>query len=31
MQMPNYNINIDPERDSLFDQLGIARLKESLT
>jgi ribonucleoside-diphosphate reductase alpha chain len=29
MQMPNYNINIDPERDSLFDQLGIARLKES--
>ena len=29
MQAPNYNINIDPERDSLFDQLGIARLKES--
>ncbi|MEK9694564.1 MAG: ribonucleoside-diphosphate reductase subunit alpha [Candidatus Poseidoniales archaeon] len=29
MQAPNYNINIDPERDSLFDKLGIARLKES--
>jgi len=29
MQAPNYNINIDPERDGLFDQLGIARLKES--
>lgn len=29
MPTPNLNIIVQPERDSLFDQLGIARLKES--
>ena len=26
---PILNISISPDRDSLFDELGIARLKES--
>ena len=28
-QMTHLGITINPERDNLFDQLGIARLKES--
>ena len=29
MQTPSLNITTLPERDSLFEELGIARLKES--